>query len=174
MNGHLDADFFSDRNDGFKEIFQVLAQAVFIHAFILFKQVRQFFQPFRFPAGKDEAIAVVEDFPGHVLRRLAGDEVVIISQDRRTVVKGFSQVGPGPVKDGHEVVADHLDAGFGSIAQGRDVIFNILVTAGQAQFDVFMDVDAFQILEDQVVRFSLLFDVKQRFYRPYFTDRNVE
>ena len=39
VNSHLDADFFIDRNDGFQEIFQVLAQAVFIHAFILFKQV---------------------------------------------------------------------------------------------------------------------------------------
>ena len=64
MNGHLDAHFFSDRNDGFEEIFQILAQAVFIHAFILFKQPGQFLKPFWFPSGKDKAVAVIQDFPG--------------------------------------------------------------------------------------------------------------
>ena len=39
VNSHLDTDFFGDRNDSFEEVFQILAQAVFIHAFILFKQV---------------------------------------------------------------------------------------------------------------------------------------
>ena len=100
--------------------------------------------------------------------------MIVISQYCRAIIKGFSEVCPCPVEDGHEIVADHLDAGFRSIAQGRNVVFDIFIAARQAQFNVFVDVDAFQIFEDEVILFCFFFDVEQRFYRPYFTDRNIE
>ena len=174
MDAHLDAHFFSHGDDGFEEVFQVLAQAVFVHAFVRFKQAGQLFQPFRFPAGEDIAVAVFQDFFYHVLRRLAGYHVVVVSQDRRAVVEGLGQLRAGPVEDGHEIVAYHFDAGLCGVAQGLDVVFDVLVAAGKAELDVFVDVDAFQILEYEVVRFGLLLNMKQRLYRPHFADGNVE
>ena len=53
----------------------------------------------------------------------------------------MEQVGTGPVKDGHEVVADGLDAELGQVADALLVVLDVLVARRQADLDVVVDVD---------------------------------
>ena len=53
----------------------------------------------------------------------------------------MEQVGAGPVKDGHEVVADGLDAELGQVADALLVVLDVLVARRQADLDVVVDVD---------------------------------
>ena len=86
MNAHFNADFFSNRYDSLEEVFQVLAQAIFIHAIILFNEMRQSFQPFRLPPRKDKAVGVVQNFSSHIVRCFPGNEMVVISKNGRAIV----------------------------------------------------------------------------------------
>ena len=56
------------------------------------------------------------------------------------------QVRAQPVKYGHKVIDDHLNAVFGQIADGNAVILDIPIPGRQTHFDVLVDVDAFNDL----------------------------
>src|SRR5699024_12655603 len=76
-----------------------------------------------------------------------------------TVPHRVEQVGAGPVKDGHEVVADDLHAEFGQVADGLDVVGDVLVAGGQADLDVVVDVDRLDHVHVEAVRLELLLDL---------------
>ena len=48
----------------------------------------------------------------------------------------MEQVGARPVEDGHEVVADGLDAELGQVADALLVVLDVLVARRQADLDI--------------------------------------
>src|SRR5699024_10116761 len=76
-----------------------------------------------------------------------------------TVPHRVEQVGAGPVEDGHEVVADDLHAELGQVADGLDVVGDVLVAGGQADLDVVVDVDRLDHVHIEAVRLELLLDL---------------
>ena len=76
------------------------------------------------------------------------------------------KVGSCPVKDGHEVVADHLDAFFTEVFEGLDVIFDVFVAGGQTDFDIVVDIDRFNTGNFQIFCLNLCLQCGNFFARP--------
>ena len=68
------------------------------------------------------------------------------------------QLGPGPVKNRHKVVADHLYARLAQPPHRLPVVVDIRVPSGQAQLDVLMDIDALNDLHLQASGIDFLFE----------------
>ena len=68
------------------------------------------------------------------------DHILLVEQSGGTITDGMEQVGTGPVEDGHEVVADDLDAVLGQVADTDLVILNEGIPGGQADLDVVVNV----------------------------------
>ena len=71
----------------------------------------------------------------------------------------MEQVGTGPVKDGHEVVADDLDAELGQVADALLVVLDILVAGGQTDLDVVVDIDGLDHVHIEAVSVDLVCDL---------------
>ena len=69
------------------------------------------------------------------------------------------QVGAGPVKDGHEVVADGLDAELGQVADALLVVLDVLIAGGQTDLDVIVDIDGLNYGGAEAGRVDLVYDL---------------
>ncbi len=85
----------------------------------------------------------------------------------------MEQIGTGPDKDGHEVVADDLDAEFAQVADALLVVFDVLVPGGQADLDVVVDIDRFHNIHIEAVLIQLPFDLGNLLNLPNFTGHLV-
>ena len=81
------------------------------------KRYVQLSHTLRLPAGEGHVVLLgeVQDILGHSLV-IVLDHILLIEQGGGAVADGVEQVGTGPVEDGHEVVADDLDAELGQVA----------------------------------------------------------
>ena len=86
------------------------------------------------------------------------DQILLIEQGGGTVADGMEQVGTGPVKDRHEVVADGLDTELGQVADALLVVFDVLVAGGQTDLDVIVNVDRLNDGSVEAVRMDLIDD----------------
>ncbi len=85
----------------------------------------------------------------------------------------MEQVGAGPVEDGHEVVADDLDAELGQVADGLAVVFDQSVPGGKTDLDVVVNIDRFDHVHVEAVLIELLLHFSDFLYLPDFTGHFV-
>ena len=155
MDRHVDAVLVTGRHDGLQEINEVVEQLVCRDIFIRFKQLLDAGEAFGLPSGHDEAVGVCVGLVKEDLRVDGVDNRLVICKHGGTVVARLGKVGTCPVKDRHEVVADHLDAFLTEVLQRLDIIFDVLITGGQTDLDIVMDVDGFDTGNFQIFRFDL-------------------
>ena len=160
VDGHLDVALAAGRHESLQEVLQVLPQLLLGDGGIGLEQLVQLGHTLRLPAGEGHVILLGEaqDIVGHGLVVVL-DHVLLIEQSGGTIADGVEQVGTGPVKDGHEVVADDLDTELGQVADALLVVLDILVARRQADLDVVMDVDRFHNIHIEAVGVDLVCDL---------------
>ena len=157
VNGHLDVALVAHGHQLLQEVLQVLPQLLLGHRAVHLKQLVQAGHPLRLPAGEGHAVEVLQDIVGHGLGVVL-DQVLLIVQGGGAVGQGVEQVSAGPVKDRHEVVADHLHAELLQIPHGLNVVVDIHVPSGQPHLDVVVDVHRLHHVHVEAVRLQLLLD----------------
>ena len=85
----------------------------------------------------------------------------------------MEQVGPGPVKHRHEVIANDLHTEFGQIPDALLVIFNVHIPGGQTDLDVIMDIDGLHHIHIKSVLIQLLLDLGNLRFLPDFSGQLV-
>ena len=157
VDGHLHVALVAGGHDGFQEILQVVPQLLLGDGGIGLEQLVQLGHALRLPAREGHVILLgeVQDVLGHGLV-IVLDHVLLVEQGGGTVADRMEQVGAGPVKDGHEVVADGLHTELGQVADALLVVFDQLVAAGQTDLDVVVDVDRFHHLGGKTVGMDLV------------------
>ena len=166
MDRHFDAVLFAGRHDGFQEIHQVIEQLVCGDILVRFKQLLDVCKTFGFPAGHDETVGVGIGLVKEHLRVDGIDDGLVVGKHSGTVVARLCKVRARPVKDGHEVVAYHVDALVTEVFQGLDVVFDVLIARRQTDLDVVVDVDGLNAGNFQILRFHLRFQRGNFFSRP--------
>ena len=170
VDGHFDARLFGGGDDGFEEVFEVFAQIVFGNVFVGVKKAVEVGEAFGFPAGQGQAVRAFF----HAFHQRFGVKLFhgggVVKEGGGAVAVGawVVEVGAHPVKDGHEVVAHDFDAVFAEVCEALFVVFDVLVAFGLAEFDGFVDVDAFHDVDVQAVFISLCFHFGNARFRPDF------
>ena len=159
MDGHLDVALVAGRHDGFQEVLQVIPQLLLGDRGVSLEQLVQLSHTLRLPAREGHVILLGEahDVISHGLVVVL-DQILLIEQGGGTVADGMEQVGTGPVKDRHEVVADGLDTELGQVADALLVVFDVLVAGGQTDLDVIVNVDRLNDGSVEAVRMDLIDD----------------
>ena len=157
MDSHFDAALMAGGHQCFQEVLQVLPQFFLGDRGISLEQLVQLGHTLRLPAGERHVILLgeAEDVISHGLVVVL-DHVFLVEQSRGTIPDGMEQVGTGPVKDGHKVVADDLDAELGQVADALLVVLDVLVAGGQADLDVVVDVDRLNNVHIEAVSVDLI------------------
>ena len=168
VNGHLHLVFFACGHDGLQKIDQVFPQLFLVHIAVSGKQLFQVHQPLRFPAGQHMAPGVCLHGGEQPVGVHRVDRPLIVGQHGGSVGARLGQVGPGPVKHGHEIVTDQVDAAFGQRADRADVGFDVPIPGGKADLDVIVDIDALNAQNFQAGILHLLFQGKNFFFFPVF------
>ena len=142
MDRHLDVALAAGGHDGLEEVFEVIPQLLLGDGGVGLEQLVQLGHALRLPAGEGHVVLLgkFENVVCHALVVVL-DQILLIEQGGGAVADGVEQVGAGPVKDGHEVVADGLDAELGQVADALLVVLDVLVARRQADLDVVVDVD---------------------------------
>ena len=91
----------------------------------------------------------------------AVDQRLIVRHDGRAIRQSLGQIAARPVKDGHKVVADDMDAQLADDLKGADIVFDIPVPLGQPRLDGVVDVDALNPFQREPRRFDLLLERAQ-------------
>ena len=148
--GHDDPAFLAGGNDAVQEVLVVGPQVVGGDGLVPLQGGLQLRQAVRFPAGQGKAVAVLYGV-AHQVHGGHGPQLRLVKVQAVGAVlwNQAGQVGAQPVKDGHEVVDNDLDAVFCQIADGNAIVFDVLVAGGQAHFNVLVDVDRFNDLAFQ-------------------------
>ena len=141
MDSHFDVALAAGRHDGFQEILQVIPQFFLGDRGVSLEQLVQLSHTLRLPTREGHVILLGEahDVLGHGLV-IVLDQIFLIEQGGRAVADGMEQVGTGPVKDRHKVVADGLDAELSQVADALLVVLDILVAGRQTDLDIIVDV----------------------------------
>ena len=157
VDGHLDAGLLAGGHQSFQEVLQVGPQLLMIHIGIGLKQLVQLGHALGLPAGEGHIVLLgeVQDVLGHGVVVVL-DHAFFVEQSGGAVADLVEEVGAGPVEDGHEVVADDLDAELGKVAHGLLVVFDQLIPGGQADLDVVVDVDGLYHVTVEAVGMELI------------------
>ena len=160
VDGHLDVALMAHRHQGLQEVLQVLPQLFLGDGGVGLEQLVQLGHALRLPAGEGHVVLLGEahDVLGHGLV-VALDHVLLVVQGGGAVPHRVEQIGAGPVEDGHEVVADDLHAELGQVADGLDVVGDVLIAGRQADLDVVVDVDRLDHVHVEAVRLELFLDL---------------
>ena len=154
MDCHVDAVLVTGRHDGLQEVNEVVKQLFFGDILVCFKQLLDAGETFGFPAGHDKTVGVCVGLIKEDLRIDGIDDGLVVCKNGGAVVTRLCKVGSCPVEDGHEVVADHLDAFFTEVFQRLDVVFDVFVAGGKTDLDIVMNVDGFNAGDFEVLRFD--------------------
>ena len=157
VDGHLDVTLVAGGHQSFQEVLQVLPQLLLGDRGVGLEQLVQLCHALRLPAGEGHIILLGEghDILSHRLV-IALDLVLLVEQCGGAVAYRMEQVGAGPVEDGHEVVADDLDAELGQVADALLVILDILVAGGQTDLDIIVHVDGLDNIHIKAVGVDLV------------------
>ena len=160
VDGHLDVALAAGGHQSFQEVLQVLPQLFLGDRGIGLEQLVQLCHTLRLPAREGHVVLLGEaqDVVGHGLV-IVLDHVLLVEQSSGAVADGVEQVGTGPVKDGHEVVADDLDTELGQVADALLVVLDVLVAGGQADLDVIVDIDRLDHVHVEAVGVDLIGDL---------------
>lgn len=71
------------------------------------------------------------------------DDILIIGENGGAIRPLSGQLGAGPVKHRHKVIAYHVNVFLAQTFQSFDVIFNIAVSVSRTSLDIVMDIDRF-------------------------------
>ena len=157
MDSHLDIALVAGGHDGLQEILEVFPQLLLGHGGVGLEQLIELVHPLRLPAGEGHVVLLGEahDVVGHGLVVVL-DHVLLVKQSGGAVADRMEQVGAGPVKDGHEIVADDLHAILCQIADADLVVFDQGVPGGQTDLNVIVNVDGFHHLGIEAVGVNLV------------------
>ena len=174
MDGHLDIALTAGGHQSLQEVLQVLPQFLLSNRGIGLEQLVQLGHTLRLPAGEGHVVLLgkAHDILGHGLV-IVLDHVLLIEQSRRAVAHRVEQIGTGPVKNGHEVVADDLDAKLGQVADALLVVLDIFIPGGQADLDVIVDVDRLHHVHVKAVGVDLVGDGLDLVHLPHLTGHLV-
>lgn len=153
MDGHLDVALVAGGHDGLQEVFEVVPQLLLGDGAILLKQLVQLGHPLRLPAREGHIVLLGETHD--VIRHLLGvlfDLGRLVVQCGGAVSHRVEQVGAGPVKHGHKVVANYFYPKAGQIFDGLFVIFNERIPGWQANLDVIMDINGLHYIHIETVK----------------------
>ena len=145
-----------------------------IDAGISLEQLVQLRHALRLPAREGHVVLLGEahDIIRHGLVIIL-DHILLIEERSRAVADRVEEIGAGPVKDRHEVVADHLDAKLGQVADALLVVLDVLVAGRQTDLDVVMHVDGLDNIHVEAVRLQLLLHFSDFFDGPDFAGHLV-
>ena len=157
MDSHFDAALMAGGHQCFQEVLQVFPQLFLGDRGVSLEQLVQLCHALRLPAGEGHIILLGEghDILSHRLV-IALDLVLLVEQCGGAVAYRVEQVGTGPVEDGHEVVADDLDAELGQVADALLVILDILVAGGQTDLDIVVHIDGLDNIHVKAVGVDLV------------------
>ena len=160
MDGHLDVALAAGGHDRLKEVLEVIPQLLLGDGGVGLEQLVKLGHALRLPAGEGHVVLLgkFENVVCHALVVVL-DQVLLIEQGGGAVADRVEQVGAGPVKDGHEVVADGLDTELGQVADALLVVLDILVAGGQADLDVIVDIDGLNDGGAEASRVDLVYDL---------------
>ena len=174
MNRHLNAHFLAHRNHGIQEILVIIPQHVRRNALILLQCLLQLSQPLRLPSRKGKSVAVLRrlfhDLKGSHIAQLS---LVIIQAVGTVLLDNPRQVRAEPVKHRHKIVHDHLNAILGQVADGGDIVGNILIPGGKPHLNVLMDIHALDDFALQPCLMNLVHILFNLFLRPHLACRFV-
>ena len=174
VDGHLDVALLTGGHNGLQEVLQVGPQLLVVHIGVVLEQLVQLGHTLGLPAGEGHVVLLgeVQDVLGHGVVVVL-DHALLIEQGGGAVADLVEQVGTGPVEDGHEVVADDLDAELGQVADALLVVLDQSVAGGLADLDVIMDVDGLDDVAVEAVSVQLVHDLLDFFLGPNFTGHLV-
>ena len=143
MDGHLHLVLFADGQNGVQEILQVGPQGFLVHGLVHLEQLLDVGQALGLPPGEQVPLGAGLHGGEQLFRVHLVNLPLVVGQHRGAVLAGLGQLGAGPVEHGHKVVANQVDAALAQGADGLDVVFDVLVPAGQPGLDGVVDIDAF-------------------------------
>ena len=120
------------------------------------------------PAGHHCAVHVACDGLEHLLGDQLVDGFLCVSQSSGAVRKDSCQLSSCPVKDGHEVVAYHVDILFAEVLQSLDIVSDQLVAGRLAELDIFVNVDALDAGDVKACRLNFFLQSVDSFLAPDF------
>ena len=141
MYGHLNVILLTYRLDCLEKIHQIVKETVLIHVLIHVKQLFNARHALRLPSGKLKSVGLFSHGLEHILRINLIDLLLAVSQYRGAVRSLLSQIGTGPVKDRHEIIAHHMNSGLAQTLQGRDVVGNVLLPVRSSHLDRVVYID---------------------------------
>ena len=141
MYGHLNIILLTYGLDCLEEIHQIVKETVLIHILIHVKQLFNARHTLRLPSGKLKSVRLFSHGLEHILRINLINLLLAVSQHRGTVRTLLSQIGTGPVKDRHEIIAHHMNSGLAQTLQGRYVVGNVLFPVRSSHLDRIVYID---------------------------------
>ena len=159
MDRHFDAARFRDGDHFTQEVGKVFPQAVLAKLAIFGQQPLQIFLAIAcVPAGKVQTVT----------HRVNSPELVLIHHKaRRAVRRHLIKLRAGPVKHGHEVVADALHAVLCAAADVLLICLDIFVAQRLlAKLYLFRNRNGLHHIENKAVRLTLRLDVCDALLRP--------
>ena len=167
MDGHFDVALMADRHQLLQEVLQVFPELFFRDALVCTEQLTEMGHTFRLPAGEGHTVFlflcqnIVCHFTG-----IFFDFFRFVIESGGAILQRMEEVGSGPVKHRHKVVADYFYAERCQITDGLDIVFNVMVAGRQADFDIIVDIDGFHHVHIEAVGLQLFLDFGDLFRLP--------
>ena len=169
MNCHIDIVFVAGRHDSFQEVLQILEEFFIINVLVHLKQFFHMFHSFRLPPRHYCAIGVTCDGSKHFLRIQFIYCFLRICKHGRAIRSFSGQLSPGPVKDRHEIIANHVNVFLTKIFQTLNVMINIQIPVCRTGLDGIMYIYTFNADYFKSGSLNLFFHGSDCFSCPHFT-----
>ena len=138
------------------------------------EQLVQLGHTLRLPAGEGHIIlfSEVQNVLCHSVVVIL-DHILFIEQRSRAVAHFVEQIGAGPVKNRHKVIADHLYAILGEVTDALLIIFDVHIPGGQTDLNVIVDIDRFHHIAIEAVGVELIHHFLDLCFLPNFAGHFV-
>ena len=143
VDSHADIVSVTNRHNSFQEIFQVGEKLFLVHILIKGKELLDFRHTLRLPARHHISVGIPRDGIKHFFRIQSVDGLLAVGQNGGTVRPDAGQLRAGPVENGHEIIAHHMDILFAQVFQGADIVFDVTVPFRKSDFNGIVDVHTF-------------------------------
>ena len=150
-----------------QEVFQIIPQILLGHAVVLSHHLFQFFPGVAgIPARKCQVAVTGKRI--HLVYLL-----LVVYKGGRAVRQHMVKLCPGPVKDGHKVIADTFDACLCKSFDIFTVVGNIAVSCRLAQLDILMYGNALNDFKVKASLLCLLFKLRYTLPAPDLSHRDI-
>ena len=141
VDRHLDIILVADRHDGLQEVYEVLEQLLAIDILIHIEELLDLRHTLRLPARHYGAVRHLLHGSSEVIRIDRVDGLLVVCETGGTIRVLTCELGSGPVKYRHEVVAYEVNIFLTEVLECLDVVCDVLVTVLIADLDGVADID---------------------------------